>query len=134
MIIKTDFVTNSSSTIYIVYIPKNYPITLKKMIDKFNEQKKFYNEEDWAEYNSPAKIKNIFNIGLDRLKNQEYLYSWDEELPTMFWQALLNLLEDEGLIIQQIESGVSGDDALAPIKKDSIEKIIKTETLYGGEK
>lgn len=132
MIIKTDFVTNSSSTVYMVYIPKEYPITVNKMIDKFNEQKQYYAEEDWIDYDSPIQVENACNAALDRLKNEESLYPWDDEVPSLFWNVIVGILEDERLVIQSVETGVSGDDCMIPIKKESIEKIIKVETLYGG--
>lgn len=134
MIVKTDFVTNSSSTIYIVYVPKKYPFTTNKMVNEFNEQKKYYCEEDWEPYNTVHQIKNIFDGILDRLKKGKVVYSWDDIAPGFFWQAVLNLLQKEGLVIQEVESGVSGDDCLKPITLDSIEKIMKMEMLYGGDK
>ena len=134
MIIKTDFVTNSSSAIYMIYIPQDFHITTTKMVHAFNEQKPHYSEEYWKPYNTPTQIKNAFNEVLDKLKNGKMVYSWDEIVPTTFWNAILNVLDEEGLIMQKVESGASGDNCMAPIKIDSIEKIIKLDMLYGGKK
>jgi hypothetical protein len=133
MKVKIDFVTNSSSTIYIVYIPKDYPITLKKMVDAFNDQKNWSNPEDFEPYNTTHQINNEFTHGLNFLKNGEPLYSSDTEVPFIFWCAIRDVLTDEGLIIADVETGSSGQNCLFPIKENQVNEFIKLKTLYGGD-
>lgn len=133
MIIKTDFVTNSSSTIFLVYIPKEYPFTISKMVYHFNNQKEWYSEEDWEPYDTPHQIENACNVILDRLKNGEPFYNWGGEVPSLFWNVVENLLDEEGLIIHRIETGVSGENSFYPISEESISNIMKLKTVYGGD-
>lgn len=134
MIIKTDFVTNSSSTVFLVYIPKEYPFTRSKLIYHFNDQKKWYSKEDWEPYDTRHQIENACNVILDRLKNGEPFYNWDDGIQYIFWNVVENLLDEEGLIIHRVETGVSGNDCFYPISEESISNIMKLKTIYGGDK
>jgi len=132
MKIKTGFVTNSSSTITLVYVPDSYPITIKKIMDAYEEQKKWnsgyedYTKKDIIEY---------FNEAMDYLKSGDTLDRYQNEtIPGIIYSTVGKILDDEGLIIKDIEGGVSGPDCIIPLDKKRMERLLNIYTLYGGER
>jgi len=133
MIIKTDFITNSSSTVYMVYVPKNFHFTKRKIIDKFKKQRPYVHHEDYEKVNIIETIMENFNKGINILKDGDRLYPDDEDIKYPFWNVIQEILHDEGLIIKEIYISSEGQDGLIPIKDDELLEIFKLKTLCGGD-
>ena len=131
MIIKIDFVTNSSSTAHVVYIPDKFPITTKKIMDTFRNLEKWHEDQNYTQ----EEVIEYFNVGMNQLKHKDYLNRYDneEEIPNIIYSTIVEVLEQEGLVIKSIESGVSGADMIVPVSDKKIKQLLNTQTLYGGE-
>lgn len=132
MKIKTGFVTNSSSAVTLVYIPDSYPITTKKIMDAYEEQKKWnsgyedYMKEDIIEY---------FNEAMNNLKSGDILDRYvDETIPGIVHSIIEQILDDEGLVIRTIETGSGGNDSIVSLDSKKVENLLNIYTLYGGKK
>jgi hypothetical protein len=113
MKIKTDFVTNSSSTCYIVYVPPDFKTTIKELESMLDWQ---LDEEDYEEdcllKSAEDGIKSLqdgCNISLEDIR------------PNSFY-ALKYLLVKKGFVIAQVESGPDGMDTITGIKPEVIQK------------
>lgn len=106
MKIKTDFVTNSSSTSYIVFIPKDFVIEKKHITQgmlmyDFGELIKGV-QDDWD------KAITILNNGLDILKSGETLWAdWEEieDCNRASFYTLQQIFGDAGFQLESYESG-----------------------------
>ncbi|MHA1815084.1 MAG: hypothetical protein ACTSX1_03705 [Candidatus Heimdallarchaeaceae archaeon] len=123
MKIKRDFVTNSSSTCYVVFIPPNLVLEEREVRssqgykdwDKWDRD--IDNPEETAEY-----FMGAVNDGITMLKKGESV--WREDLYTGFF-GLTSILETRGLKVVNVDiSGGSGVDQIVPITAEHIEKVL----------
>jgi len=120
MKVKLDFITNSSSTCYMVCLP----LTLKpiKPLEVLNE---------W-DYDGSTEIEalEIVTKGIAQLQNGESLLSSEDK---MFW-SIRNYLHENGFVLTSIEtSGGGGYDIIQPIEIEKIEEFLKRHKQYETE-
>lgn len=118
MKIKTDFVTNSSSTAYVIFIPNNYypsEVEIQKAYERY--KKDFCDDE--VELSEERLYKELPEC-LEQLKEGETLSSdYDYSL----YYLVLQICGDAGLVLASMDMNGDGNNFLQGITEESIEKI-----------
>ncbi len=119
MRIKADFITNSSSTAYIVLVSDT--MFNVNDISAINELESFESEH-YDEFNEDDKeMLNAIQYHLSLLKEGRQLYRDD----TMGWWTLLEYLKKRGAVFKEIDmSGGDGMDIIEPLNIDDIHKAL----------
>jgi hypothetical protein len=115
---KFDFITNSSSTCYIAFIPNTFEVTdnmIQEAIDNIN---------NFGEIPDFKKIKDTIDICIEDLKCGELIYNCLSDIDFKIYQILDTLLENAGLYLNSVELGrVNDTDLIIGIKEETINKI-----------
>ena len=117
MKIKLDFITNSSSTAYIVMIPDNF--NTAKSLAKISNENSY--QDDLYEYCNDDKAKFIEQISenMSNLLNGEDLWGYD----TPCFNTTQEMLEKEDFIIAMIDVSSDGGGQITPADKETIKKL-----------
>ena len=119
MKLKTDFVTNSSSTAYIVFIPEHYNPKAER-ITLLSEY------IDYLEDEKPTKIE-MLNMINEITQDIKFLKNGEEiSLGQYGWKGLIlnDLLEKEDLLLKRIDIDGPGDSIVSPITLDEIKELL----------
>lgn len=120
MKLKTDFVTNSSSTCYVAFVPAGSQITFEEYMN-YSED---YYEDDAEQEEIQEELNNINRAITDLAAGREV---WNPEYDGehySFW-ALISWLREKGFIITSAETGGGdGMDSIVGLPMDKIKKVI----------
>lgn len=103
MKIKIDFITNSSSTNYIVCLPESYTISKEQyleLMDHIWDSDEFYDEEKEDLYNAYDFVMEA----IDTIQNGGAVYSEEDELVFRICTYLVDVFH-----ITYVDSGPGGD-------------------------
>jgi len=117
MKIKLDFITNSSSTAYVVMMPDNFNIV--ESLAKISNQSIY--QDDLYEYCDDDKAKFIEQISenISNLLNGEELWGYD----TPCFCTTQEILEKEDFIIAMVNISSDGGGQIIPANKETIKKL-----------
>lgn len=125
MKIKTGFITNSSSTAYIIYIPKSFHI-VNAMDQVKNDPKNYYYNEELGEQFDDDELKFLEAItkNIAELESGESL--WGDE--TLAFNTTQEILEKSKCVIASVDISSDSGGMLIPVDKKALEEIQEMES------
>jgi len=112
MHVQTDFVTNSSSTAYIIFVPDSFHAS-DKQIDKAIQASKDINEDVYLTDEQRKEVPEIVEM---MKEGEEYDYYEGENL----WIICLQIFTDEDFIVDGIELHSEGHTLMKGIREENI--------------
>jgi hypothetical protein len=121
MKVKASFITNSSSTAYLVVIPKNFTIGLDIFSDNGEEYDCWKDELHYNCDDNKALMLEYLANHLQTLLNNESL--WIQEARCFL--TIRDYLQSKGLIFKHINiDGGSGVDTIEPMSIERLQEIV----------
>lgn len=128
MKIKFGFITNSSSTVFIVFIPDDFYLSSSNISKLLEEE--IAELVDMEELNTEEKEKLIPSIEyeIEALKEGEQ-YSYDSQSPidVSEWRVIMRICEDNGFVLSSVELPMDSSDAVIGLTQEA---IIRTLTAH----
>lgn len=120
MKIKSDFVTNSSSTSYIFLIPDTLYITLEQV-------QKYLDDNEWDEDHNAEDVYENCLLVIKELQAGNSV--WQEEHPNPAYHCIVEHLEEHDLCMGTIDTS-DGASIISPVTSAKLQEMIQAISLY----
>lgn len=126
MKIRNGFVSNSSSSSYIVSVPSGFMVTLDEINNLGNECDDLYENVglyDEDTYELTQKVADVINEELAKISAGQTYYNGDYNRQYDIFWPLLAILENYNMIVMALDGpGGDGEDEIVPFKDKRIKK------------
>jgi hypothetical protein len=126
-IIKTDFVTNSSSTAYIVFIPTKYYPSRHDLMEAFDNIKDNWMDDELTTEELDKLFDEVSEV-IEYLKEgNEAIGFYDgyaDDCTRETWHSCLELCERKGFVVGSVEIPSDGCSILQGIKEENIMGVL----------
>ena len=121
MKIKPSFIPNSSSTIYIIFVPDNFLMEDEYILniceDNLND---FEDHDSFENFDQNKFIEEIQNQFESFKEGKQYIFYDCSAVEMLEWRTLVKICENNNLIIDGIDFGISGNDVIKSISQETI--------------
>ena len=130
MKIKSDFVTNSSSTCYIVFVPTKYVPSDDVLVDAINREMQWWDFDEDDEIETAEQFleayRDEFMDAIESLKMGQEVYKdeYGDGIDYRIYAAIDSLMTNEGFGLTGVEMGSGGMDCLCGVTEEKIIKIL----------
>lgn len=124
MKVRTGFVSNSSSSSYIVEVPKGFKVTGKDltnptMLEELGESELIDCGFDEKTDTMPQKAIDTVNKLLEQLATGQGIYKGDWINPVEIFWGLVEILEKNNFVVMSVPApGGDGEDEIMPFKDE----------------
>ena len=122
MKVKSDFVTNSSSTAYVIMIPNDFELDQNEVMEEYGS---IYIEEYESEDQEVAALTAVLPEMVEKVKCGEHLWCYGDEGedPNLYY-ILLNICEKHGFVLASDSIGGEGNNTIFSIPQERVEGIL----------
>lgn len=118
---KFDFVTNSSSTCFVVFIPNSFTVTNEMIQAGIDDAGYWWELEEDEEFPTVETIRNEIEICIGLLKDGDNIYqSYNGGVDFKVYGVVDSILSTHSMYINSIELSSSGDNTILGIKEAGI--------------
>ena len=120
MKIKADFVTNSSSTAYVVLIPNEFQPD-EDFIKQLYEDHYIHYDNEVTDEQLYKEFPELFEM----LKEGDNIWCYgDEGVPATLFNMAWSLCDKHGFVLASLEMNGEGNNIIQGVKEEAIEKIM----------
>lgn len=130
MKIKMDFVTNSSSVCYVVFIPQSFVVTDKMIDEGVKEASYWWEFEDGEVGPTVESLRKEIDECIEALKEGDNLYTsaFSGGVDKNTFAVLQVILDSNNLSLNSVEVSGDGETIVLGIQEELINKIILANT------
>ena len=122
MKIKFDFVTNSSSTAFVVMVPNNFYTNEEEIKELYNSEYDMYDSYEEAKDNEAF---DELHDCIEELKDGRNVWHYgDDGLQLCAYNSLLNICSKHKFIITSLDMNGEGNNIIQGVKEETIKNIL----------
>jgi len=123
---KSDFITNSSSTAYIVLIPNDYRLSAEAFYQTYNSKKEHYDEAIDATMEECEAIIELLKEGENVYANGDFHHN-DSLLggvSNFIWEIILDIFCDDNLLLNSLDTSSDTPNIIIGVTQEKTQEIL----------